>query len=128
MMEARSEQLTLQWDDFHSNLSTSFHSLLQGEELVDVTLAADGRFIQAHKLVLSVCSPYFKSLFKANPCQHPIVILKDVGHKELVDVLQFMYRGEVSVGQEDLAEFLKTAELLQVKGLAGDDADVPEVS
>ncbi|XP_063229400.1 modifier of mdg4-like isoform X3 [Bacillus rossius redtenbacheri] len=128
MMEARSEQLTLQWDDFHSNLSTSFHSLLQGEELVDVTLAADGRFIQAHKLVLSVCSPYFKSLFKANPCQHPIVILKDVGHKELVDVLQFMYRGEVSVGQEDLAEFLKTAELLQVKGLAGDDADVPEES
>ncbi|XP_063229413.1 modifier of mdg4-like isoform X2 [Bacillus rossius redtenbacheri] len=127
-MEAKSEQFSLRWDNFHSNLSTSFHSLLQGEELVDVTLAADGRFIQAHKLVLSVCSPYFKSLFKANPCQHPIVILKDVGHKELVDVLQFMYRGEVSVGQEDLAEFLKTAELLQVKGLAGDDADAPEGS
>jgi len=55
-----------------------------------------------------------------NPCKHPIVILKDVGHQELVDMLDFMYRGEASVRQEDLPAFLKLAETLQVKGLAGD--------
>lgn len=57
-----------------------------------------------------------------NPCKHPIVILKDVGHKELVAILQFMYQGEVNVRQEDLATFLKTAEMLQIKGLTGNDS------
>lgn len=46
--------------------------------------------------------------------------MKDVGHQELADMLDFMYRGEASVRQEDLAAFLKLAETLKVKGLAGD--------
>ncbi|XP_039764136.1 telomere zinc finger-associated protein-like isoform X2 [Pararge aegeria] len=54
-----------------------------------------------------------------NPCEHPIVILKDVAHQELRQLLQFMYRGEVHVRQQELSAFLHTAELLQVKGLTG---------
>ncbi|PSN45815.1 hypothetical protein C0J52_05500 [Blattella germanica] len=122
MTEGESEQFSLRWNNFHSNLTSGFHALLQGEDLVDVTLAAGGQFVQAHKIVLSVCSPYFKELFKVNPCKHPIVILKDVCHKELVAILQFMYQGEVNVRQEELATFLKTAEMLQIKGLTGDDS------
>lgn len=122
MVETEGEQFSLRWNNFHSNLTAGFHALLQGEDLVDVTLAAAGQFVQAHKIVLSVCSPYFKELFKVNPCKHPIVILKDVGHKELVAILQFMYQGEVNVRQEELAAFLKTAEMLQIKGLTGDDS------
>ncbi|CAG9558118.1 unnamed protein product [Danaus chrysippus] len=113
------EQFSLRWNDFHSNLSQSFQALLEGEDLVDVTLAAGGQYVHAHKLILSVCSPYFKELFKMNPCEHPIVILKDVAHQELKQLLQFMYRGEVHVRQQELSGFLHTAELLQVKGLTG---------
>lgn len=32
--------------------------------------------------------------------------------------LRFMYNGEVHIGQEQLPDFLKTAQLLQVRGLA----------
>ncbi|XP_041987167.1 protein tramtrack, beta isoform-like isoform X2 [Aricia agestis] len=116
---AMPEQFSLRWNDFHSNLSQSFQALLDGEDLVDVTLAAGGQYVHAHKLILSVCSPYFKELFKMNPCDHPIVILKDVNHQELRQLLQFMYRGEVHVRQQELSGFLHTAELLQVKGLTG---------
>ncbi|KAJ1524864.1 hypothetical protein ONE63_009730 [Megalurothrips usitatus] len=116
------EQFSLRWNNFHNNLTAGFHDLLLGEDLVDVTLAAEGKFVQAHKMVLSVCSPYFKDLFKVNPCKHPIVILKDTGYKELEALLQFMYRGEVNVRQEELAMFLKTAEMLQIKGLTGSDS------
>ena len=42
---------------------------VQAESLVDVTLAAGGRHLQAHKVVLSACSEYFQSVFAANPCQ-----------------------------------------------------------
>ncbi|KAK7793679.1 hypothetical protein R5R35_013158 [Gryllus longicercus] len=125
---ADAEQFSLRWNNFHSNLSEGFHSLLEEVDLVDVTLAAEGQYLQAHKLVLSVCSPYFKQLFKANPCKHPIVILKDVCHKDLEALLQFMYQGEVNVRQEELAPFLKTAEMLQIKGLTGNDSrsNMPE--
>lgn len=44
-------------------------SYVQAESLVDVTLAAGGRHLQAHKVVLSACSEYFQSVFAANPCQ-----------------------------------------------------------
>ncbi|KAE8742945.1 hypothetical protein FOCC_FOCC011439 [Frankliniella occidentalis] len=48
--------------------------------------------------------------------------MKDTGYKELEALLQFMYRGEVNVRQEELAMFLKTAEMLQIKGLTGSDS------
>jgi len=108
-------------------MSTGFHGLLSRGDLVDVTLAAEGRLLQAHKLVLSVCSPYFQEMFKMNPTQHPIVFLKDVSYNALRDLLQFMYQGEVNVKQEELASFISTAEQLQVKGLTGnqDDTTLP---
>lgn len=119
---ATMEQFSLRWNNFHSNLTTGFHDLLQAADMVDVTLAVDGQFLQAHKIVLSICSPYFKQLFKVNPCKHPIVIIKDVGHGNMKDILEFMYLGEVNVLRENLTSFLRTAELLQVKGLTGDDS------
>lgn len=66
MAETEGEQFSLRWNNFHTNLTAGFHALLQGEDLVDVTLAAAGQFVQAHKIVLSVCSPYFKELFKVS--------------------------------------------------------------
>ncbi|XP_026330113.1 protein tramtrack, beta isoform isoform X2 [Hyposmocoma kahamanoa] len=116
---ASDEQFSLCWNNFHANMSAGFHGLLSRGDLVDVTLAAEGRLLQAHKLVLSVCSPYFQEMFKLNPTQHPIVFLKDVSHSALRDLLQFMYQGEVNVKQEELASFISTAEQLQVKGLTG---------
>ncbi|KAL3277344.1 hypothetical protein HHI36_012695 [Cryptolaemus montrouzieri] len=115
-----SEQFSLCWDNFHKNMSSGMNSLLESEDLVDVTLAVEGKYLKAHKMVLSVCSPYFKELFKSNPCQHPIVFMKDVSYVALSDLLQFMYQGEVQVSQENLTTFIKTAEALQIKGLTGD--------
>lgn len=69
MSEDNSEQFSLRWNNFFSNLTSGFHSLWQEEDFVDVTLAADGKFVQAHKIVLSVCSPYFMRLFKVSEHQ-----------------------------------------------------------
>ena len=45
------------------------------ESMIDVTLACDGKLLQAHKFVLSMCSDYFKEMFTSNPCKHPIGVL-----------------------------------------------------
>ncbi|XP_045468618.1 modifier of mdg4-like isoform X47 [Harmonia axyridis] len=121
-----SEQFSLCWDNFHKNMSSGMNSMLENEDLVDVTLAVEGKYLKAHKMVLSVCSPYFKELFKSNPCKHPIVFMKDVSYVALSDLLQFMYQGEVQVSQENLSTFIKTAEALQIKGLTGDGSNATE--
>lgn len=68
-------------------------------------------------MVLSACSPYFQALFVNHPDKHPIVILKDVPYSDMRSLLDFMYRGEVSVDQERLTAFLRVAESLRIKGL-----------
>ena len=57
------------------------------------------------------------SFFQSNPCQHPIVILRDVREDDLRLLLNFMYQGEVQVEQDRINTFLRTAETLQIKGL-----------
>ncbi|KAG5877469.1 hypothetical protein JTB14_029403 [Gonioctena quinquepunctata] len=111
------QQYCLRWNNHQPNFISVFSSLLSSQSLVDVTLAAEGKHLQAHKVVLSACSSYFQSLFATNPCKHPIVILKDVKFGDLRVMVDFMYHGEVSVSQEQLPYILKTAEMLKIKGL-----------
>ncbi|XP_037788212.1 broad-complex core protein-like isoform X1 [Penaeus monodon] len=118
----------LRWNNHRPNLVTVFSELLTSEALVDVTLATDGHYIHAHKLVLSACSVYFKDLFGANPCKHPIVILKDIRIDDLKTVIDFIYRGEVNVAQDRLQDVLKTAESLRIKGLAENPRSYDEMS
>lgn len=118
-----SPHLCLRWNNYQSNLTSVFDQLLQNETFVDVTLAADGHAIKAHRMVLSACSPYFQHLFFDNPCQHPIVILKDTRWPELKAIVEYMYRGEISVAQEELTSLLRVAETLKIRGLSELNSD-----
>ncbi|KZC08882.1 PREDICTED: broad-complex core protein isoforms 1/2/3/4/5-like [Dufourea novaeangliae] len=117
-MASMSQQYCLRWNNHRSNLLTVFDELLQNEAFTDVTLAVDGgASVKCHKMVLAACSSYFQTLFIDLPCKHPIVVLKDVKYSEIKAILEYMYRGEVNVAQEQLAGLLKVAEVLKVKGL-----------
>ena len=37
-----------------------------------------------------------------NKCDHPIVFLKDIKYGEIRTILDYMYKGEVNVAQEEL--------------------------
>lgn len=112
------QQFCLRWNNYQTNLTSVFEQLLQSEEFVDVTLACDGRSLKAHKVVLSACSPYFQSLLSDNPCQHPIIFMRDVAYNDLKPLVDFMYRGEINVGQDHIPALLQIAEALQIRGLA----------
>ena len=112
------QQFCLRWNNYQTNLTNVFDQLLQSESFVDVTLACDGHSVKAHKMVLSACSPYFQALFFDNPCQHPIVIMKDIKWPELKAAVEFMYKGEINVSQEQIGPLLKVAESLKIRGLA----------
>lgn len=111
------QQFCLRWNNYGRNLTNVFDQLLQNESFVDVTLACDGQSIKAHKMVLSACSPYFQSLFFENPCQHPIIIMRDVKWTELKAIVEFMYKGEIKVSQAEIGPLLRVAEMLKIRGL-----------
>ncbi|XP_048506750.1 protein tramtrack, beta isoform-like isoform X4 [Athalia rosae] len=121
-----SQQFSLRWNNYLKHITCAFDTLRSDEDLVDVTLSCEGKRIRAHKMLLSACSTYFRDLFKENPCQHPVIIFRNVKFDDLAALVDFMYQGEVNVVQEQLGSFLTTAELLAVQGLTdgtGKDTD-----
>ncbi|XP_043244909.1 broad-complex core protein isoforms 1/2/3/4/5-like isoform X6 [Amphibalanus amphitrite] len=120
-MAGDGQRFCLKWNDFRNSVTSVFEDLRKDGELVDITLCCEGKKVKAHRMMLSACSPYFRDLLKENPCQHPVFFLKDTTFSDLRAVIEFVYNGEVNVTQTQLSSFLKTAEMLQVRGLTGDE-------
>lgn len=123
MESPTSQHFCLRWNNYRANLTAVFAQLLRSKLFVDVTLSVDGGCtIKAHKVILSACSPFFQALLSESKCEHPLIIVRGVTESEIVALVQFMYRGEISVSQEQLPSLLKVAEMLKVRGLA----EIPE--
>jgi len=119
---ANSEKFCLRWNDFERNISSAFRDIRDEKEFFDVTIAtSDNEQLQAHKVILSACSPFFRSVLRRNqPANQQgslVLYLKGVTFRDMESVLNFMYHGEVNVAQDDLNSFLAVAEELRVKGL-----------
>ncbi|XP_018577441.1 protein bric-a-brac 2 isoform X2 [Anoplophora glabripennis] len=111
------KQFAVNWNNHMNHVKKAFDNLLVNSELTDVILYAEGKKVGAHKMLLSACSNYFRSLFREFPQEHPIIVLKGVSYPVLTDILKFIYNGEVSVDSDVFDNFLQTAEFLQISGL-----------
>ena len=86
----------------------------------DVTLISEeGQQIDAHRVILSACSPFFKSVLSKNKHPYPMIYMRGLKSKDLVAIIDFMYTGEANIFQEDLDAFLNIAEEQRLKGLTG---------
>ena len=73
----------------------------------DVTFVCDDEEqVQAHKVVLLSVSPLLKDLFLDTPGFDSQIILSGFKQQVLQTVLEFIYFGQTSVGQDDLRDFL----------------------
>ena len=86
-----SEKFSLKWNDFESTVSKSFSILRQEKDFFDVTLVSDDeRQIPAHKLVLSACSDFFKSILRNNSHSHPLLYLSGIHSTNLSLILDYI--------------------------------------
>ena len=70
------DNFCLKWSDFAENVTSCFKELRTEGDLFDVTLActdSGSKTLQAHKVILSACSNFFKSMFhnQTNANKHP---------------------------------------------------------
>ena len=122
------DKFCLKWNDFQLNVAKSFSRLRNEDDFYDVTLVSDDKQqVSAHKLVLSSCSDYFKTILKQNKHSHPLLCLEGISSSELNNVLDYIYNGEVQICQEDLERFLQVASRFQLEGLIGEEENPGEV-
>ena len=115
-----SEQFCLKWNDFSENILSTFIELRTENDLSDVTLACeDGSQIEAHKLVLSAGSHFFRNLLRKKKRETPMIYMRGLKSSELTAIVDFLYLGEVNIPETELNSFLLIAEELQLQGLAG---------
>ncbi len=117
--------LRLRWNSHVESLQELFESLLDQQLFVDVTLACDGGSLRAHRVMLSAVSSYFRRVLSETTSKCPVIIMRDVPAAEMHFILQFIYRGEIHVPEDRLPSLLRTARLLEIRGLsdklAGED-------
>lgn len=92
------------------------------ESFYDVTLVADNQTLDAHRGVLSKASLFFKKAFEdvnlSNKLVLPITI---VSYEVLVEVVKFIYTGNVEVQQHQMARFIAA---LQTFGISYDEGKI----
>jgi len=93
---------------------------------LDVTLACEGnQQIKAHKVILSAGSLFFREVLSNAKHPDPFIFLGGgVRMTDLQSVVEYIYLGETKVASNDLEEFVKTAQLLQVTGMNVTDDQV----
>ena len=112
------EKYCLKWNDFQSNVISAFSVLRTKSNFQDVTLVSDDhKQLFAHRVVLTACSEYFNDVLSQNTHSHPLLCLDGIKFKELNNVLDYIYNGEVQIYQEDLDRFLQIAQRLKLQGL-----------
>lgn len=127
-----SEELMLTWGSHQLTLVNEVAQLRHQGCFADVTLACEGRLYPAHKFILAMCSDYFRNIFGPSGVggsnSNLVVVLKDVACQDVEHLLDYMYTGVVAVEKSGLHSLIKTAENLQIKGLAFSDTPDPAPS
>ena len=114
------EKMNLSWNKFNEITVTAFKHLGRSKDFADVTLACeDGETVQAHRAILSSCSPVLAKILLQIPLHqnHPFLYMKGMNRKDLNQMLDFIYFGEVLVEKENLEDFLEIANELKIAGL-----------
>ena len=107
----------MKWNEFDTNIREYLRILREDQRLFDVTLVTDdGQHIQAHKIILSAGSHFFSDIFLKNNQTNMLIYLKGINSVHLKHLLDFIYNGEASVGQDELKEFIETGKEMRVKG------------
>lgn len=109
-MATTTQAYCLKRNNHLNDMVVDLEEMLKDENMVDVSLSCEEGIIKAHKIILSACSTYFRQIFSKVQLnnQYPIIIIKDMSFQDLKYIIDFIYRGEITVPQQHVGsgEFL----------------------
>ena len=113
------QKYDVNWHTYSDHLQGILQQMLLSNEFTDVTLVTDDdKQIQAHRNILSACSPVFKKILQScNTLNHTVIYLRGIRNSEMESLMQFIYMGKTSIYQDRVKEFLMVGNDLEIKDL-----------
>ena len=125
-MKSSSQYLLLQ-QTVSEDFLESFQELRTAGELFDVTLACEDEVVvEAHKVVLSASSPWFRNVFRKTKQANPFIYLRGLLYKDLVALVDYIYSGKAQILADDIDRFIQVARDLKIKSLAEEFGEVKD--
>ncbi|XP_040282395.1 kelch-like protein 35 isoform X1 [Bufo bufo] len=98
------------------------HSLNKDRQsglFTDVILRVDGQSFFCHKVILSSASSYFRAMFTSGlkESSDHVVELHDICPSVMSLVLDFMYRGRISIQEDNVEDILQASDRLRLHSL-----------
>ena len=113
------KKIDLNWHTFYDHLLDNMRHLLSSNQFADVTLVCDNNIhFKAHSFVLSSCSKVFANLFNGDSQSNATVFLKGIDHRDLDQILQFMYHGKATFSEDRMDSFIAASKSLEVKEIS----------
>lgn len=111
------EDMTIEWSHFSEALASDLWQFYNSSDYSDVTIYTDdGHQIKSHRIVLAMCSDYFRDLFKKNQTPNCIVCLPNISSGIVQKIFTLVYAGLVKLPQSEMQKFVKAAKFLKLKG------------
>ena len=90
--------LNLNWNNFVENLTEAVKEIKDDKDFHDVTLMTpDGNVTHANKFILSICSSFFKGLFKKTASANLVIYLSHCSSSNLENIEKLVVRAEYKV-------------------------------
>lgn len=104
----------------------NFELMRLSGEMCDVSIVVEDTSVQAHKLILAGCSPYFRCMFggkkkftEADQDSISIDPKGDLGIKAtaVAKLIDYMYKGSLDLNESNNIELIWAADLLQLSDI-----------
>ena len=114
----REKRSSYKWTNQSERTAEIWSQLFTSNKFTDVTLVCnDQQTIQAHRLILSACSPIFNKILDQNSSSNPWIYLRGIDYEEMKAIIQFIYLGTVTMEDNKVNEFFEIAEDLEIASI-----------
>ena len=113
-VEKDNSQVNFMFNHFEKIIYSSWQEFQIKDQFCDVTLACMDQEIKAHKAILVKSSSVLGTILKLTSDKHPIIIFSGINVSDLVNLVNFLYRGQIDVCQDELDSFIRLANYLEM--------------
>ena len=117
----------LQNNEFFDNHTSYYSEIRQNKQLFDVSIACEDEIFEAHKVILSASSLFFRQVLSQYQQPNPLIYLKGVNKNDFLTLMDFIYTGKTEVLEENIKRFMDTANELKIMGLITTEDSEPSV-
>lgn len=110
-------EVTIEWVHFGEALSNDLRLFYLSNQFSDVIITTDdGCEFKSHRIILAMCSPYFRDLLNKHNGPNTIICLTSMRSEIVRKILKLIYRGSVEIPSSDMQSFIETAKHLKLQG------------